>query len=145
MSRAIADATRVRCELIKNVCQMVAATARAQLGELGQARAEAIETLSLQSLNKNFAVLAQQLRRAAVLLMRSSDYRSSAVILAYLDYQRAPDPNPGTARELDALVPEMVATIGDDSLRLADQRASRLGQEEVTQLAIDALSAVNQD
>jgi hypothetical protein len=77
--------------------------------------------------------------------MRSSDYQSAAVILAYLDHQRAPDPNPGTARELDALVPEMAATIGDDSLRHADQRASSLDQEEVTQLAIDALSAVNQD
>jgi hypothetical protein len=145
MGRAIEDASRVRCELIKNVCQMVAATARAQLGELGQARAEAIETLTLQSLNKNFAVLAQQLRRAAVMLMRSDDFDNAAVILAYLDHQRAPEPNPGTARELDDLIPVMRDTLGEPALVAADDRAVQMGQEAVTDLAVDALRAAGQE
>ena len=58
---------------------------------------------------------------------------------------RHEEPNPGTARELEDLLPEMQETLGEGSFARIGDRAVRLDQEAVTDLAVDALRAAGQE
>lgn len=135
-----AVASTIRAELIRNVSLMVSAGAKAKLGDLSEALAEAASTLDGHRVSGAFAATSQQLRRSLVLLLRVGSYEAAAELAGFLDSQSLPDPNPTTAAELAELLPEMDSLLGDRARGLRDRGAQLTLTEAVdrTTLALRA-------
>jgi predicted ATPase/class 3 adenylate cyclase len=118
-----AIASTIRAELIRNISLMVSAGAKAKLGDLSEALAEAASTLDGHRLSGAFAATSQQLRRSLVLLLRVGSYEAAAELAGFLESQSLPDPNPSTASELVELLPEMDLVLGDRSAELRGRGA----------------------
>ncbi len=141
MSASVEIAERVRCMLIGSVSAMVMANARAALGDVGQAYLDAAGVLRRHASSRNFTALTQQLRRAATMLLRVDDHAVAVTILDYLEYQRAAEPNPGTARDLAFLLPVAFDNLTSEQRETAREQARELSQQSVVEIAAAALVA----
>ncbi len=146
MEEAIVAADSVRCELISNVAKMVLAGVRGSLGELSGSRLDAADTLEHQRKEAGGGlVVSQQLRRAAVLMLRSGDHRPALTVLAFLEGHATPQANPGTQRELEELLPQARADLGEAAAAEAAALGASLSQTQVIDLTIETLRGATSD
>ncbi len=146
MEEAIVAAESVRCEMISNVAKMVLAAVRGSLGELTASQRYAADTLEHQRNQEGGGlVVSQQLRRAAVLMLRAGDLRPALTVLAFLEGHATPQANPGTQRELEELLPEAREKLGDEAVAEIKVQGAGLSQSQVIDLAIDTLRASGAD
>ena len=138
------SATRVKSTLVKNVADMTAATAAAQLGDTGKALMEAADVLT-EGGQRSFLNLSQQLRGAAVLLMREGVTEIPLLILGYLELQRAPAPNPAVGAQIDELSPVARAATSDEDFERISLRASTIKHSILVDETVAAMKASARD
>jgi predicted ATPase/class 3 adenylate cyclase len=142
MAHAVDRATEARSWLIRNVAEMVGAGARAELGELPRAMEDAAVTLARHRSSGALAVVSQQLRRSAVLLMDAGRYRSAALVLDFVAFQRTPAPNPHTAEQLAAHEAGLATIPTDERERIA-ATARGMTLEQIIDATIDDLRSAS--
>jgi len=138
-------ATNVRSRLVKNVADMTAAGAAAQLGDKSKALLEAADVLAQHSQHSSFTNLSQQLRRAALMLLRAESYAAPVLILEYLDHQRAPVPNPVVATQIDELLPAASDAISDEDIASIRSRAVDIDHSTLVSETVDAMCVAAED
>lgn len=142
MAAAVEQATLARSWLIRNVAEMVGAGARAELGELPRAMIDAADTLSRHRSSGALAVVSQQLRRCAVLLMDAERYAPAELILEFLVHQRTPAPNPHTAEQLAAHEEQLAALPAEVRSRISAM-VRRMTLDEVIDSTIEDLRSAS--
>ncbi|MEO0493868.1 MAG: adenylate/guanylate cyclase domain-containing protein, partial [Actinomycetota bacterium] len=90
-------ATEVRSRLVKGVADMTAASTAATLGDRSSALIEAADVLAPLADGGSATNIAQQFRRAAVMLLDADAHKAGLLILDHLAQRRVPDANPAIA------------------------------------------------
>ncbi len=135
------QATEVRSKLVKGVADMTAASTAAMLGDHSAALLEAADVLATTGSAGSFTNLAQQLRRAALMLLTAGSHAAGLLILDHLAATRAPNPNPATAAQLAELEPVSREALTDHERAMLAERAATIGHPALVDETVDALRA----
>jgi hypothetical protein len=112
---------------------------RAEIGEITQPMLDAADNLDHMASTQTLGTATGAVRRAAVLLIKAGQHEIAARLLGWVD---ARDSNPisnDLAAEMEHLLPEMCAALGEGEADVAATTGAEMSVDEAIMLARDTL------
>ncbi|MEY2398003.1 MAG: hypothetical protein QOJ00_1177, partial [Actinomycetota bacterium] len=149
MEAVVAQASLVRSSFLHAMYNSILASLRSEIGQLSQSLTESADSIEGILNTRQLGLAPANARRAAVLLMKAGVSGSAATLLGWVDSNDHPTPaTADMAADMDVLVPQMHADLGDNALQAATSAGALLTAEQAMTLSVTELrsaAAVLQD
>jgi predicted ATPase/class 3 adenylate cyclase len=140
MEAVVAQASLVRSSFLHAMFDSILASLRGEVGHLRESLTESADSLERMLSTRQLGLAPATVRRASVLLMTAGASASAATLLGWVDSNDNPTPaTADVAADMDVLVPQMHAALGEAALQAAISAGALLTAEQAMTLSITEL------